>query len=158
MNDFPLLGVYGVNHFHYRIEDKYFKGALMLNTLRHFVADDKLWFSTLKGIQADFWHSSIDTEALIAYFNEKLGADLNAFFYQYLQTTDIPVLTIQKMEPQGFKYKWSKSIESFNLPLKLADGKILQPATTWNTEATSSVNSQIAKELENRYLITVKWL
>ena len=84
--------------------------------------------------------------------------DLSAFFYQYLQTTDIPVLTIQKMEPQGFKYKWSKSIDSFNLSLKFTDDKILQPTTTWSTETRSSVNAQIVKELEDRYLIKVKWL
>jgi len=157
LNDFPLVGIFGVNHFHYRIEDKYFKGALMLNTLRHFVADDKLWFSTLKAMQADFWHSSIDTKTLINYFNKKLDRDLNAFFYQYLQTIDIPVLTIQNTDSQGFKYKWSKSIDSFNLSLKLTDDKILQPTTKWNTETTYSVNSQIVKELENKYLIKVKW-
>jgi hypothetical protein len=157
LNDFPLIGVQGVNHFHYRIEDKYFKGALMLNTLRHLVADDKLWFSTLKGIQADFRHSSIDTKTLIKYFNEKLGGDFNAFFYQYLQTTEIPVLTIQKIEPQGFKYKLSNSIDSFKLSLKLTDDKTIQPTTIWNTETTSSINSQVVKELESNYLIKVKW-
>jgi len=70
-NDFPLVGIKGVNHFHYRIEDKYFKGALMLNTLRHMVENDQLWFATLLGIQADFRHSFIDTETLIGYFNQK---------------------------------------------------------------------------------------
>jgi aminopeptidase N len=157
LNDFPLIGVQGVNHFHYRIEDKYFKGALMLNTLRHLVANDKLWFSTLKGIQTDFRHSSIDTKTVIKYFNEKLGGDFNAFFYQYLQTTDIPILTIQKMEPQGFKYKWSNSIDSFKLSLKLTDDKILQPTTTWSTETSSTVNSQVVQEWEEKYLIKVKW-
>jgi aminopeptidase N len=111
----------------------------------------------LKAIQADFWHSSIDTKTLINYFNKKLDRDLNAFFYQYLQTIDIPVLTIQKTDSQGFKYKWSKSIDSFNLSLKLTDDKLLQPTTTWNTETTYSVNSQIVKELEGKYLIKVKW-
>lgn len=157
LNDFPLIGVYGVNHFHYRIEDKYFKGALVLNTLRHLVANDKLWFSVLKGIQTDFRHSSIDTKTLIKYFNEKLGGDYNTFFYQYLQTTDIPILIIQKMEPQGFKYKWSNSVDSFELPLKLTDYTTLQPSTTWSTDTTNSVNSQGVKELEAKYLIKVKW-
>jgi hypothetical protein len=157
LNDFPLIGIQGVNHFHYQIEDKYFKGALLLNTLRHLVADDKLWFSTLKGIQADFRHSSIDTKTLVKYLNEKLGSDFNAFFYQYLQTTAIPILTIQKIEPQGFKYKWSNSIDSFKLSLKLMDNTTLRPTTTWNTETTSSINSQVVIELESKYLIKVKW-
>lgn len=157
LNDFPLVGVFGVNHFHYRIEDKYFKGALMLNTLRHLVADDKLWFSTLKAMQAEFRHSSIDTKALVNYFNKKLNRDLNVFFDQYLHATDIPVLTIQHTGPQGFRYKWSKSTDSFNLSLKLADGKMLQPTTTWNTETTYTITSQMIKELEDKYLIKVKW-
>ncbi len=157
LNDFPLVGVHGVNHFHYRIEDKYYKGALMLNTLRHLVANDKLWFSTLKGIQTDFRHASIDTKILIKYFNEKLSGDFNAFFHQYLQTTDIPLLTIQKIESQGFKYKWGNSIDSFRPPLKLTDDTILQPSTTWSTIAKGVIDTQVVKELENNYLIKVKW-
>jgi aminopeptidase N len=157
LNDFPLIGVRGVNHFHYRIEDKYFKGALMLNTLRHLVADDRIWFGTLKGIQEDFRHSSIDTKTLITYFNEKLGGDFNGFFHQYLQTTDIPILIIQKMDTQGFKYKWINSTDSFKLSLRLTDRKTIQPTTTWNTETTTSFNPQVAKEWEDKYLIKVKW-
>jgi aminopeptidase N len=155
LNDFPLVGVHGVNHFHYRIEDKYFKGALILNTLRHLVANDKLWFSTLKGIQTDFRHSFIDTKTLVQYFNEKLGNDFNAFFHQYLQTTEIPLLTIQKMEPHGFKYKWNSSVDSFRPSLKLADETMLQPTKTWSIVAKGVIDTHVAKQLESNYLIKV---
>ena len=155
LNDFPLVGVPDVNHFHYRIDDKYFKGALILNTLRHLVANDKLWFSTLKGIQTDFRHSFIDTKTLVQYFNEKLGNDFNAFFHQYLQTTEIPLLTIQKMEPHGFKYKWNSSVDSFRPSLKLADETMLQPTKTWSIVAKGVIDTHVAKQLESNYLIKV---
>lgn len=154
LNDFSLLGERGVNHFHYRIEDKYFKGALMLNTLRNLVANDKLWFAALKGIQEEFRHSFIDTETLVRYFNQKLGNDYTGFFDQYLKTTAIPTLIIEPVKPKGFKYKWSSISESFLLPLTL-DNLKLQPTSAWSTYLNGSIDKQVVEELEKKYLIKI---
>jgi Peptidase family M1 domain/CarboxypepD_reg-like domain/Peptidase M1 N-terminal domain len=156
LNDFPLVGVKGVNHFHYRIEDKYFKGALMLNTLRHLVGDDKIWFSTLKGIQEEFRHSFIDTEMLIAYFNKKLQNDFTTFFNQYLRTTDIPILTVQKISTTSFQFKWSNTINTFKMKLKWGSALVIEPTSNWLVGDVSNILSpDIIKEIETNYLIKV---
>lgn len=154
LNDYPLLGVRDVNHAHYRIEDKYFKGALMLNTLRHVVANDKLWFATLKGIQENFRHSFMDTKTLIRYFSEKLGADYTGFFDQYLKTTAIPTLIIEPVKPTGFRYKWSNINASFVMPLVWENMK-LQPMTSWNIYTNGAIDKQVVEELEKKYLIKI---
>ena len=44
-NDRPIIGQYGVNNE--GSGDMYYKGALLLNTLRHIVADDEKWWKML---------------------------------------------------------------------------------------------------------------
>lgn len=150
-NDHSLVGVSNVNHFHYRIEDKYFKGALMLNTLRHLVENDSLWFSALNGIQKDFRHAFIDTGLLIEYFNEKLGRNYSPFFDQYLTTVDIPILEI-KDSTNDFFYRLVNVIGNFNLQLK-ADNLELDASSEWNS--MREISKENIKQLESKYLIKV---
>ncbi|MEM6842967.1 MAG: carboxypeptidase-like regulatory domain-containing protein [Bacteroidota bacterium] len=153
LNDHPIVGVEGVNHFHYRIEDKYFKGALMLNTLRHVVDDDPLWFSALKGIQINFRHSFIDTNTLLDYLNTKLGEDYSSFFNQYLRTTKIPVLEIKK-NAEGFEHRWSDILEEFSMPIAI-DEVELKPTTRWQ-QSNFTFTDEHRNQLQNEYLIKVE--
>lgn len=150
-NDHPLVGVTNVNHFHYRIEDKYFKGALMLNTLRHLVENDSLWFSALKGIQKDFRHSFIDTQTLIKYFNEKLRKDYSSFFEQYLTTSNIPILEIQSSE-NDFVCRLTNVTDDFTLLLK-ANQLELETESEW--KPISEISEDQIKQLQSKYLIKV---
>ncbi|WKN46123.1 carboxypeptidase-like regulatory domain-containing protein [Tunicatimonas pelagia] len=152
LNDHPIVGAEGVNHFHYRIEDKYFKGALMLNTLRHAVNDDPLWFSVLKDIQTNFRHSFIDTKTLLNYFNTKLGTDYSSFFNQYLRTTKIPVLEVKK-SAEGFENRWSDTSSEFTMPIKINEA-VISPSNQWQkTDVTFT--DEIIGQLKGRYLIKV---
>ncbi|MEM9672248.1 MAG: carboxypeptidase-like regulatory domain-containing protein [Bacteroidota bacterium] len=153
LNDHPIVGVEGVNHFHYRIEDKYFKGALMLNTLRHAVNDDKLWFSTLKVIQTDFRYSFINTNTLLAYFNTKLGKDYSSFFNQYLRTTEIPTLEV-KENTNGFEHRWSDTLEEFSIPIIMNEIE-LKPSTQWQ-QAGFIFTDENRNQLQDEYLIKVE--
>lgn len=131
-SDHPLVGVSGVNHFHYRIEDKYTKGALMLNTLRHVVSDDVKWFETLRGIQSRFAHSFVDTNRLLGYFSEKLEMDLDSFFQQYLYGIQIPTLKIRKVDDLRWDMRWEDSVDQFNLPL-VSNNQEVMPQQDWQT-------------------------
>ncbi|MEM9832644.1 MAG: carboxypeptidase-like regulatory domain-containing protein [Bacteroidota bacterium] len=153
LNDHPIIGTEGVNHFHYRIEDKYFKGALVLNTLRHAVNDDPLWFSTLKSIQADFQYSFINTDTLLAYLNTKLGEDYSSFFNQYLRTTKIPVLEIKK-NAEGFEHRWSDILEEFSMLIAI-DEVELKPTTRWQ-QSNFTFTDEHRNQLQNEYLIKVE--
>ena len=152
-NDFPLVGVRHVNHFHYRIEDKYFKGALMLNTLRHLVNNDELWFATIKGIQETFKHAFIDTDTLVAYFNEQLGKDYSPFFHLYLYTTRIPMLLTTADSEGATLYKWDQMADDLKMSLKVGD-TFLTPSNMWQKTSISLADQ--AKHLESDYLIRVE--
>ncbi len=151
-NDHPLVGVYGVNHFHYRIEDKYTKGSLMLNTLRHVVNDDELWFEALKGIQEDFSHGFIDTETLTDYLQLQLEMNLTSFFNQYLTTTEVPVLELKK-GTQGFAYRWTNARPSFLMPIRIGENEVL-PMMEWQ-QSVKRLRDIDVVELMNDYLIRV---
>lgn len=153
-NDHPIVGIEGVNHFHYRIEDKYFKGALMLNTLRHLVENDQIWFEALLSIQQDFRHSFVDTKTLLKYLNDKLGADYSSFFHQYLYTIGIPVLIIQQIDNQMFKYRWEDTEKDFEMNLKW-DEFALEPSNEWQTTNFEIANPEEIKRLKGKYLIKV---
>ena len=152
-NDHPIVGIEGVNHFHYRIEDKYYKGALMLNTLRHIVSDDELWFETLKSIQENFRHSFIDTDGLLNYLSEGLKKDYSTFFDQYLRTVNIPVLTVSQVD-QGYRFRWENTIKDFIMPLK-SDSGVIIPTKEWQTHNLNFTNPSQIKDLESKYLIKV---
>lgn len=155
LNDHPLLGVRHVNHFHYRIEDKYTKGSLMINTLRHVVDDDELWFETLKAIQEDFRHSFIDTETLINYLELQLELDLTSFFEQYLITTKVPTLELKKNNG-AWQYRWVDSVDAFNMPIRVSGVQLL-PSTAWQ-EASISLNDKDVADLQSAFLIRVNIL
>ena len=52
-NDKAVIGPYHVNQTG-SSGDMYFKGSLMLHTLRNLIEDDELWFEIIKGIANDF--------------------------------------------------------------------------------------------------------
>ena len=137
-NKQPVIGHFGVNHVHYNIWDMYVKGALFLNTLRHVIDNDSLWFETVKGIPRDFKYQSINTDQVLEYFNQKTGKDLRPLFDQYLRLTEVPVLEIQmKEESSGnvLQYRWKANAEGFSMPITFQivpnDKKLLNPNSEW---------------------------
>jgi len=72
--------------------DQYFKGALLINTIRTLVSDDAKWFAFLHDFFQHFKYQNIMTEDVVRYYNEKLGMELTAIFDEYLRHDDLPVL------------------------------------------------------------------
>jgi aminopeptidase N len=77
-NDKPVIGPYHVNKG--GSSDMYFKGSLMLHTLRSLIEDDKLWFEIIKGISNDFKYQTIDGQDIIDYLNVKITKILSNFY------------------------------------------------------------------------------
>jgi len=88
----PIIAERGVNAE--PTEDQYFKGALMLNTLRSIVNDDTKWFALIKSMYQHFKHQQIQTEDVVAYFNTHTGMNLTPVFNQYLRHAHIPRLEL----------------------------------------------------------------
>jgi len=126
VNDKPVIGDYNVNNE--GSSDMYYKGALMLHTLRWLVNDDALWFALIRDIQKDFRFKNTNTEELVAYMNAKLGKDYTWLFNQYLRRQSPPVLDYklkQKGKDLEVTLKWDAVGDDFRLPVQItkAPGK-----------------------------------
>ncbi|MCB0537113.1 MAG: M1 family metallopeptidase [Bacteroidetes bacterium] len=126
-NRAPMAGIYGVN-----VEgdgDMYNKGMLFLNTLRHVVNNDDLWFSLLKEMNEEFAYKTINANDVMFFFNKKTGLDLTPIFMQYLYYADVPKLmyNIDKVKGKNYtlKYKWIANVGDFAMPfeVKIGDNK-----------------------------------
>ena len=114
-NDRPIIGSYGVNKE--GSGDMYYKGANMLNTLRHVVGKDK-WWAILKKYTETYRHQIIDTQTVIDFFNKESGMNLTSIFNQYLKYTSIPELEIRKSGEQ-FEMRWKTEEPNFEMPIDL---------------------------------------
>ncbi len=137
-NKAPMIGKFGVNHIHYDINDIYLKGALMLNTLRHVIENDSVWFSILKGIPSDFQYKMVTTEDIVEYVNRKTETDYTWFFNQYLRSAEIPRLELvfENIEGKSYlNYRWATQMKEFKMPVEYkttqGDTARLFPVSDW---------------------------
>lgn len=115
-NDKPIIGQFGVNRE--GSGDMYYKGALMLNTIRHIINDDSKWWKLLYSYSETFKKQIIDTKTVLDYFNKETGLDLSKVFEQYLTTTQIPKLKLSK-EGKKLSYQWINCVNNFNMPVDI---------------------------------------
>jgi aminopeptidase N len=133
-NTEPIIGPTGVNHW--PTQDQYFKGALFLNTLRHVVDDDEVWWTLLQDYTDHFKYRNIWTQDVINFFNVRLGRDLRPIFQQYLYHPSIPVLEVRG-ENGSMAYRWRADVEDFDMPVRVRlNGKshMIFPTLDWASE------------------------
>lgn len=128
-NDVPIIGKYGVRNE--GSGDMYPKGASMLHTIRQVIDNDEKFRQILRGINKDFYHQTVTTEQIEKYISEKSGIDFSSVFNQYLRTTDVPVLEYSQ-KGNELKFKYSKVVKNFKLPLKIGD-EWIKPTEEWQT-------------------------
>lgn len=138
-NQRPIIAERGVNAT--PPEDQYFKGALMLNTLRSVVNDDKRWFAIIHDFYQHFKYQNIMTEDVVTYFNHATGMNLTPIFNEYLRHAAIPALELKFNQGQGtVSYKWKAGEPDFAMPVRVgSEGhwQIIHPtATAWQTVKT----------------------
>ena len=119
-------------------EDQYFKGALMINTLRSVIDDDAKWFVDIHDFYQQFKYQNIMTEDVIAWWNKRTGMDLTTFFDEYLRHAAIPVLELKFDRAKGtVAYKWCAEEAGFAMPIKMGERDhltLVTPVTTeWKT-------------------------
>ncbi|MGL4632842.1 MAG: M1 family metallopeptidase [Leadbetterella sp.] len=120
-NDKPIIGRYGVNQE--GSSDMYSKGAAMVHTIRHIMNDDARFRLLLRGLNSDFYHKTVTTQEIEDYISKFAKMDLKCVFDQYLRTTQIPKLVVQKSR-KGLMYRFENCIPSFKIPVSvLVDGK-----------------------------------
>lgn len=113
----PVVGQFGVN-FKPKSADMYYKGALMLNTIRHIVNDDKKWWKLILDYSNHFKHQIIEAEDVIDFFTKEAKINLKPVFEQYLYYSDLPELQIKPVK-KGFEYYWKTDVKNFEMPVEI---------------------------------------
>ena len=126
-NKKPIIGQYDVNRE--GSSDMYSKGANLLHTIRQLTNNDELWRQTLRGLNEEFYHSTVTTKEIEEYISNSIGMDLSRIFDQYLRDYRIPVFEFE-IDNGILSYRWNDVIEGFDMPIEVKiDGetKLLQP-------------------------------
>lgn len=154
-NDIPIIGNYGVNKE--GSGDMYYKGGNMLHTIRQAINDDEKFRQILRGINLKWYHKTVNSKDIEAYFSHQSGIDLSKVFDQYLRTTNIPVLEY-KIEDDKVSYRWTNCVKGFALPLKVSIGTTIswiKPTEDWNSVKTEGKPDSITVD-RNFYINTKK--
>jgi len=147
----PIIAERGVNAE--PTQDMYFKGALMINTLRSVVNDDAKWWALLHDFYQHFKYQNIMTEDVVAWWNLHTGMNLTPIFDQYLRQAHIPRLELLFGEAPGMvMYKWDADEDGFAMPVKVGTAdhwQIIHPTTKWQWMQTplSKNDFQVATDL-----------
>ncbi|MDR3774654.1 MAG: M1 family metallopeptidase [Terracidiphilus sp.] len=147
----PIVAERGVNAE--PTQDQYFKGALMINTLRSVVNDDAKWFALLHDFYQHFKYQNIMTEDVVAWWNQQTGMNLTPIFDQYLRHRAIPRLELLFGEKPGMvTYKWDADVDGFAMPVKVGNAghwQTIHPTTKWQGMETVLTKDefQVATEL-----------
>ena len=156
-NDEPIIGPFGVNKE--GSGDMYYKGALLLNTLRHVIKNEDLWWKILLDYSATYRHKIIDTSTVINFFNTESGMDLTPIFNQYLRYTTIPELLI-RINKNKLEYRWTASEPNFNMPIDIkVNGKEIriQPTLEWEISSIKIKSIDEVEVLTNDFYVnTIK--
>ncbi len=155
-NDKAIIGNFGVHNE--GSGDMYYKGALMLNTIRSVVNNDEKWWQMLLKFSKTFRHKIIENKNVIAFFNKESGLNLTSVFEQYLKFKNIPILEL-KVKKKKLIYNWKTDVANFSMPIDIKiKGEIIRLNPT-NTEQTSEFNVKKIKEVEvltNLFFVDVK--
>lgn len=162
-NKEPMTGVYDVNHIHYALWDVYTKGALLVNTLRHVLDNDTMFFGLLRGIQSQFRYKTVTEQEVIRYINDYTRQDLTPFFDQYLHYTAIPRLVLACAQRGGslkVRYRWQADVKDFRMPVKVTTSPgrfaFIHPTTAWQTLTLNNMRAEDLKVATDRFYIDVK--
>lgn len=164
-NKSPIVGKYEVNEE--GDGDMYNKGMLFLNTLRHVVNNDTLWWSLIKGMcDTTFKMKNIGYSDVVNYFNTKTGMNLSPVFDQYLRYSSIPVfeyhLTKTKGKTYNLSYRWNTDVKGFEMPVFISTHdntyKSIAVSNDWHTQAVHLTKETDFKVNEEWMYIAVKKL
>jgi len=154
-NQRPIVTEPGLNRV--PPQDMYFKGALFLNTLRHVIGDER-WFPLIHDFFQTFKYQNIDTDQVVAFFNQRTGQDLTPIFDQYLRHAALPTLDLEFRGDGRVAYRWDAEVEGFSMPIEVGrpgGWQTVHPTAEWqvlNTPLTRD-EFQVATDL---YYVDVK--
>ena len=155
-NKGAIIGWYDVNQPS-KGNDKYYKGSNVIHTLRQWIDDDKKFRMLLRGLNKEFYHSTVTTSEIEDYIAEFTKLPLEVFFNQYLRQSNVPTLEY-KLEGNELHFRYADDcLDGFEMPLKIYAAEQTQwifPEKSWK-----SITLTQANDLEfdpNFYINTVQ--
>ena len=145
-NKKPIIGQYDVNRE--GSGDMYSKGANLLHTIRQLTNNDELWRQTLRGLNEEFYHSTVTTKEIEEYISNSIEIDLSRVFDQYLRDYRIPVFEYE-INNGVLSYRWNDVIEGFDMPIEVKiDGetKLLQPTNKFQNLKIKNLYVNVDKD------------
>ncbi len=116
----PIIPPYNINAE--PPQDQYFKGALMLNTLRSVLDDDAAWFAAIHDFYQHFKYRTITTDEVVTWWNGRTGLNLTPFFDQYLRHAALPTLELEyDGQRKRMAYRWKADEPAFAMPIRVGD-------------------------------------
>ncbi|MNJ98057.1 Aminopeptidase N [compost metagenome] len=158
INNKPIIGIFGVNKE--GSGDMYYKGALLLNTLRHIVNNDDKWWKMLLKYSETYKKQIIDTETVVAFFNKETGTDLTSIFDQYLRYKSIPKLQI-KLNDNKLEYRWQTDVTNFKMPVGIIVNNKqvrLDATNNWQTIKTDATNTDQVNIEKTKFYVKLERL
>jgi aminopeptidase N len=157
-NELPSISQHGINRE--PPQDQYFKGALMINTLRSVIGDDAKWFVDIHDFYQRFKYQNIMTEDVVSWWNERTGMNLTPFFDEYLRHAALPVLELQLDEAKHtMSYRWKADEAGFAMPIQVGDPQhwtTVTPVTEeWKTMPWAGTREEF-KVATDLYYVGVK--
>ena len=116
LNRKPIIGKYDINRE--GSGDMYSKGANLLHTIRQLAKDDEVWRQTLRGLNKEFYHSTVTTGEIEGYISKSIGMDLSKVFDQYLRDYRVPVFEYE-ITNGLLNYRWNNVIDGFDMPIEI---------------------------------------
>ena len=135
----PIIGQYDINRE--GSGDMYSKGANLLHTIRQLAKNDEVWRKTLRGLNKEFYHSTVTTDEIEEYISKSIGMDLTKVFDQYLRDYRVPLLEYE-INDGMLNYRWNNVIDGFNMPIEvIIDGKntLLYPTSEFQKIPTKNL-------------------
>ncbi|GAA4072345.1 M1 family metallopeptidase [Flavobacterium cheonanense] len=154
-NDRPIIGTCCVNNE--GSGDMYPKGALLLNTLRHVINNDELWWKIILKYSETYRHKIIDTPTVIAFFNKESSMNLTPIFNQYLSYKKIPAIEI-KLNKKKLEFQWKTDVSDFNMPIDIkVNGKEIriEPTNKWKKSKFKIKSLDEVEVLNNEFFVHV---
>lgn len=134
-NGYPIIAPKDVN-FHDHSTDIYYKGAVMLHTLRRAIDNDKLWWELIKSFYQKFKIGHARTEDFIKHVQDVTNQDYMYLFNQYLYYADVPLLQTKSLRQVGKNVeamvRWKANVSDFRLPVRMgskSNKKLIVPNT-----------------------------
>ena len=138
----------------------------MLHTLRHVINDDVLWFDILNIFATRFAKSKVTTKDFVKLVSDESGRNLDYFFEQYLNNSDLPVLKYRPKKKRKnileLQYMWESDVKGFRMPVKVRISedkyRMIFPDNQWKSMLLENLKSDEFEIAEHLYLIKTEQL